>query len=213
MKKLFTILLVVFLVVFSFVACEKDKSEEVIKNYEDFEKTRGSASSISYVARTIQTGKDGEVTKDNITVDTLSSILKMVETEDKIVTEIVSAKGTILDDTKTEGITSYSTSIEIKGLEIKYKYTTADAKEAKEGSFTMNGTSSSDVKAVDEKGTEIHVTSKVSGLVVNGTSYKDITLELSGSITSKKITATSATVGGKAVDVRLLNASTISLVY
>ncbi len=47
MKKLFTILLVVFLVVFSFVGCEKDKSEEVIKNYEDFEKTKGAMSNIA----------------------------------------------------------------------------------------------------------------------------------------------------------------------
>ena len=51
MKKLFTILLVVFLVVFSFVGCEKDKSEEVIKNYEDFEKTKGAMSNIALASR------------------------------------------------------------------------------------------------------------------------------------------------------------------
>lgn len=35
MRKVITILLVVFLAL-SFVGCEKDKSEEVVKNYEDF---------------------------------------------------------------------------------------------------------------------------------------------------------------------------------
>ena len=47
MKKLFTILLVVFLVVFSFVGCEEDKAEEAIKNCEDFEKTKGARSKIA----------------------------------------------------------------------------------------------------------------------------------------------------------------------
>ena len=38
MRKVITILLVVFLAL-SFVGCEKDKSEEVVKNYEDFMRT------------------------------------------------------------------------------------------------------------------------------------------------------------------------------
>lgn len=206
MKKLFTILLVVFLVVFSFVGCEKDKSEEVIKNYEDFEKTKGAMSNIALASR-LGGGKETELTAEKIDTNTLTSLVSSIENETRIVTEVVSAKGTILNDSKTEGVISYSTSTEIKGLEIKYKYTTANAKEAKEGSLTMSGTSSFDVKAVDEKGTEIHNTYKVSGLVINGTSYKDITFELSVNMASSKTTYTSATVGGKAVDVRLLNAS------
>ncbi len=152
-------------------------------------------------------GKETELTAEKIDTNTLTSLVSSIENETRIVTEVVSAKGTILNDSKTEGVISYSTSTEIKGLEIKYKYTTANAKEAKEGSLTMSGTSSFDVKAVDEKGTEIHNTYKVSGLVINGTSYKDITFELSGNMASSKTTYTSATVGGKAVDVRLLNAS------
>lgn len=207
MKKLFTILLVVFLVVFSFVGCEKDKSEEVIKNYEDFMKTRDAMSISSMVLGSLASGEKTELTAEKIDTAKLTSLVSSIENETRIVTEIVSAKGTILNDTKTEGITSYSTSTEIKGLEIKYKYTTADAKEAKEGSLTMNGTFSFDVKAVDEKGPEMRGTQKVSGLVINGTSYKDITFEISGTMASSKTTYTSATVGGKAVDVRLLNAS------
>lgn len=206
MKKLFTILLVVFLVVFSFVGCEKDKSEEVIKNYEDFEKTKGAMSNIALASR-LGGGKETELTAEKIDTNTLADLVFSIENETRIVTEVVSAKGTILNDSKTEGVTSYSTSTEIKGLEIKYKYTTANAKEAKEGSLTMSGTSSFDVKAVDEKTTEMRGTQKVSGLVINGTSYKDITFELSGNMASSKTTYTSATVGGKAVDVRLLNAS------
>lgn len=206
MKKLFTILLVVFLVVFSFVGCEKDKSEEVIKNYEDFEKTKGAMSNIALASR-LGGGKETELTAEKIDTNTLTSLVSSIENETRIVTEVVSAKGTILNDSKTEGVISYSTSTEIKGLEIKYKYTTANAKEAKEGSLTMSGTSSFDVKAVDEKTTEMRGTQKVSGLVINGTSYKDITFELSGNMASSKTTYTSATVGGKAVDVRLLNAS------
>mgnify|MGYP006913124327 FL=1 len=206
MKKLFTILLVVFLVVFSFVGCEKDKSEEVIKNYEDFEKTKGAMSKIASFS-SLGGGKETELTAEKIDTNTLTSLVSSIENETRIVTEVVSAKGTILNDSKTEGVISYSTSTEIKGLEIKYKYTTANAKEAKEGSLTMSGTSSFDVKAVDEKTTEMRGTQKVSGLVINGTSYKDITFELSGNMASSKTTYTSATVGGKAVDVRLLNAS------
>lgn len=204
MKKLFTILLVVFLVVFSFVGCEKDKSEEVIQNYEDFEKTKSAMFILGAVSKDLSSSEKTELSKEKITTDTLSDVLYTVEHERKTVTEVLDAKGTIFSEGKVEkGVTSAS--VKFSGVEIKYKYTTDEEKEPKEGILTLSGTIAYDIKAVSQESTEIHYSYRTSGLAINGVSYKDITLEQS--MNKDGFKTTSATVGGKAVDVRLINAS------
>lgn len=102
---------------------------------------------------------------------------------------------------------SLSDSVKISGVEMKYKYTTDDAKEVKEGTLNLSGTLLTEAKSVDEKSTEkkTNVTLKTLGLTINGSAYKDITF--TSLISGEDSKVTSATVDGKTVDIRLINAN------
>lgn len=209
MKKLFTILLIVSLVVFSFVGCEKDKSEEVIKNYEDFIKTEKAMTTFVAIANKLSSspGKT-EISAKSISKDDLADVVFLANKEKITVTEILDAKGTIQseinNDEKNE---SLSASVKVSGIEIKYKYTTSKEKEPKESTLTLNGTLLNNSKSVSGESTEkkANMTFTTSGLVINGTAYKDITFNALISEEDSKVT--SATVDGKTVDIRLINAN------
>lgn len=149
-----------------------------------------------------------ELSAKSISKDDLSYAILLANKEKRTVTEILDAKGTIQremnEDEKNE---SLSDSVKISGVEIKYKYTTDDAKEVKEGTLNLSGTLLTEAKSVDEKSTEkkTNVTLKTLGLTINGSAYKDITF--TSLISGEDSKVTSATVDGKTVDIRLINAN------
>lgn len=201
MKKVLIVLLSVLLA-FSFISCEKDKSGEVIQNYEDYMKSANVASNLSRISRGLinkykdsGTGIANKDFSDSDKSDILSLInngsniyyvKELLDLDDITITEVESVSG------KLQGTTADYTASDIT---IKFKYTVSGSSDSVEGqlkfSIKYSGT-----------GTENDYTISYSSLSLQDVSYKDIKYTVDKN-TEKY---TSATVGGASVEVRLLNA-------
>lgn len=219
MKKVLIVLLSVLLAL-TFISCEKDKSGEVIQNYEDFVKTRNASENASEfcneLAENYADEKTGEVSKefsdkdkDDIKpfvtggsygysrVSYLIMELLDVDADSITITDVESVSGKIQDKLQ-ENSTEYTAS----DIVIKFKYTTTTyVKGEAETSDPIEGELKINMK-YSYKTTEEEIILSVSSLSLQGVSYKDIAATYS--MTQKK--TTSATVGGAAVELRLLNA-------
>lgn len=123
-KSILGIAIVLFVALFTFVGCEKDKSAEVLSTYEEYLKSSGGASDFSYVSMRLLglQGEDKKITKEDIPLPVANELASYYY-EDRDVTEIVSAEGVI--DEKQEIKDDVSTSsISASGVKIKYKYNT-----------------------------------------------------------------------------------------
>ncbi len=186
MKKILIVLLSVLLAL-SFISCEKDKSEEVIANYEEFckvYKIDNAALSLFSSAST-----ETDLSKVTISSNSIPYFLKAVLSSNEDITgpsgstNFTSGSYT----NKTEGDT---TTVTITDAVFKVSYKIGD-KNVTDEEYKISGTC---ITKNPEDGTGSYDYS----LTINGTGYS---ITMSG----EKGKVTSATVNGKAVDVRLLN--------
>ncbi len=185
MKKILIVLLSVLLAL-SFISCEKDKSEEVIANYEEFCKVY----KIDNTALSLFSSASTETDLKETSIDTknLSSFLSALLSSSDITGPSASTNFTSGSYAKkTEGDT---TKVTITDAVFKVSYTIGD-KNVTDEEYKISGTC---VTKNPEDGTGSYDYS----LTINGTGYS---ITMSG----EKGKVTSATVNGKAVDVRLLN--------
>lgn len=231
MRKVITILLVVFLAL-SFVGCEKDKSEEVVKNYEDFMRTHEIENSLSSYSYGLPNGvdptkkgkpanfKEEDISKelvsalhydlDNVWIDDTSITIEEVKGQYENYSE---SKTTKSEDGKTTNYEEKNT-FKIFDLEITYIYTDDNNKKIRR-TITISGEYEDNYKSKSvevEGNTEDSYTETItcSGLEVDGTSYGNIEYTFEEFENNNVISAwklTGATVNGKNVDLRLLEAS------
>ncbi len=190
MKKISIILLAVLLI-FTITSCEKDKTEEVISNYEKFTMAYKLGDAIHIIGEDTKS-KGGEIKIDNYhgsstkDVEVLAKVLyNYTDTfiiENK--TGITAAKGTV---EYIQGYTDYN-HLNFKDCEFSYTYTLDGATGT--GKITFEGTYS-----CDEKG---DVKTYVCDFVVNGETYK-------AEYTIDDGFFTAASINGTDVNVRLLN--------
>ena len=230
MRKVITILLVVFLAL-SFVGCEKDKSEEVVKNYEDFMRTHEIENSLySYGLLNgvdpTKKGKPANFKEEDISKELVSALhydLDNVWIDDTSIT-IEEVKGqyekyseretTTSEDGKTTNVEGKNT-FKIFDLEITYIYTDDNNKKIRR-TITISGEYEDNYKSKSvevEGNTEDSYTETItcSGLEVDGTSYGNIEYTSEAKFENNNVISawklTGATVNGKNVDLRLLEAS------
>ncbi len=219
MKKVLIVLLSVLLAL-SFISCEKDKSGEVIQNYEDFKKSQSAywiASDFcdDLVYEYIEDGKvDKKLSEDdkpdilaflkNYSNNDLQKILD-VDADCITISSVESVSGELKGETESteeywkEEYTASDIVINFKYTITTYVYESGTKKDSAETSDPIEGELKINMKS-SFKSTEKGYTCSISSLSLQGTSYKDITYSYEG----KKYT--SATVGGADVELRLLNA-------
>ena len=192
MKKISIILLAVLLI-FTITSCEKDKTEEVISNYEKFTMAYNLGDAIHSIGKETKY-KGGEIKID----DYHGSSAKEVEVLAKV---LFNYKDTFIID-NTAGITAAKGTVEnIQGYTDNNHLTFTDCEFSY--TYTLNGTegtgkiSFSGTYSCDENG---DVKTYVCDFVVNNETYKaEYTID-DGFFTAAKINGTD-------VDVRLLNSS------
>lgn len=190
MKRILIVLFSVLLV-FSFSSCEKDKSDEVIANYEEYWKTMkiwsNSTDVIDYEAAegtgivevSLKAGDTGKVNKYS-----LQDSLKLIGVKGKV-DSIESVSGSITGTHK--GMSNWD--LTYKDIVITYKLEDDET----EYTFTLSGT---DKSVLSEDGIQ---TAEIN-LKINGKEYK-----ISQTANNKTNKFISATVNGKDVNMRLLN--------
>ena len=232
MRRVITILLVVFLAL-SFVGCEKDKSEEVVKNYEDFMRTHEIENSLSSYSYGLPNGvdptkkgkpanfKEEDISKelvsalhydlDNVWIDDTSITIEEVKGQYEKYSE---RETTTSEDGKTTNVEGKNT-FKIFDLEITYIYTDDNNKKIRR-TITISGEYEDNYKSKSvevEGNTEDSYTETItcSGLEVDGTSYGNIEYTSEAKFENNNVISawklTGATVNGKNVDLRLLEAS------
>lgn len=212
MKKL-SIIILSLILLFCFVSCEKDKSGEMIENYEAFVKAykvcnytfsalpnRSSSSSAGTSGVTNVAEKYSEASDDH-----LSALYSTIHEDSNItITKITGGSGTYeytYDDNAEEDILNLT--VTYNNVILKYTYTDADGTEKNDGEMKISeGTYKRKTSSIDDtssKGTSINLYDVKCNMTIEGTTY-EITYTKKGS------TFTSATVNGKEVQIRLLNA-------
>ncbi len=207
MKKVLIVLLSVLLAL-SFISCEKDKSGEVVQNYEDFVKSSSTGSSLnslfySYIKekRDTQTYKIDKEFSD-ADKDDIKSLFKDDYVEELLGLDDITVTGVESVSGKLQGTASDYTASDIL---IKFKYTEDSSTDELEGQIKCSIKYSATGTVDSGK-----YTTSISSLSLQGVSYKDITYsrawKKTGSSNYSTDKYTSATVGGADVELRLLNA-------
>ncbi len=210
MKKVLIVLLSVLLAL-TFISCEKDKSGEVIQNYEDFMSSMNAYYTANNFCMSLidecgedakkEEGKEfGEADKDTIKKSLqqnnsyyVAKLLDVNATE--IAIESVDSVSGKLQGTRSD----YTAS----NIVIKFKYTVKeDSSDTRTENEPVEGELKLSVK-YSGKGTGDTLTYSISSLSLQDVSYKDVAY----SRDRKTGVYTSATVGGVAVELRLLNAT------
>ena len=212
MKKI-SIIMLSLILLFCFVSCEKDKSGEMIENYEAFVKAykvcnytfnalpnRSSSSSASTSGVTNVAEKYSEVIDDY-----LSALYSTIHEDSNItITKITDGSGTYeyaYDDNTEEKVLNLT--VTYNNVVLKYTYTDANGTEKNDGEMKIStGTYKRKTSSIDSssKGDGISLYDVKCNMTIDGTTY-EITYTKKGS------TFTSATVNGNEVEVRLLNAN------
>lgn len=211
-KSILGIAIVLFVALFTFVGCEKDKSAEVLSTYEEYLKSSGGAFDFSFVSMRLfrLQGEDKKITKEDIPLPVANELASHYY-DDRDVTEIVSAEGVI--DAKQEETDDVSTSsISASGVKIKYKYNTVKLdedghweldeegnpiilKENLEDTFVLSGKLN-----VKSEGKKNLISMSCSGIVVDKVSFADV--EASAYLSTGKVI--SCKVNGKDVPLTLI---------
>ncbi len=226
MKKVLIVLLSVLLAL-SFISCEKDKSGEVIQNYEDFVKSCTARAYIDsifgdyiYYNGDEETGEvdidfsetDKEDIKSMLSEDYYSRyIIKMLNLDvnriaiDSIESASGKLQGTWMNYTASDIIIrfKYTAYVNVYGNSgTKSEKATTDEPVVGELKINMKYSDS----GIDENGIETY---NISSLSLQGVSYKDVTYSEAYKKTSGggylRDKITSATVGGAEVELRLIN--------
>lgn len=191
MKKVLIILSIALMLV-AFVSCNKDKSGEMVETYEEF--VTGLAKCDA--ATRISSGYDTDTYEHTISKDYLQDAVNKINDSNITITSY--SPTTFVRPQKTEG---EKTTYTYDNVSIKYKYTEGSDETEKDGTFTISGTKSItnyQPKAL-ARDTEYSY-----NLTINGKAYK-LSYYLNADGTYK-----SASVNGKNVELRLLNAPRIN---
>ncbi len=188
MKKLSIILLVV-LVLLSVVSCKKDKSEDMIATYEEFVSVNEICDSVNRLANS-QT-KIG----DSIETEYVGKIVNAAYGSDITVKSATFTSGEYKTET-TENPRTYTDTYTV--FVVSYKYTEGSDTTVKDGELTVDGTM---VTSYPETRASAENTEENNVLTIN----KNKTYKMSYYWESKA-GYKSASVNGKDVEVRLLNA-------
>ena len=222
-KSILGIAIVLFVALFTFVGCEKDKSAEVLSTYEEFLKSNDGAGVFEEISMHLFSlqGEDKKITKEEIPLLDAAALARAFY-EDRDVTEIVSAEGVI--DAKQEIKEDVATSsISASGVKIKYKYNTVKLdedgdweldeegnpvilKENLEDTFVLSGKLNNKLE-----GKKNLINMSCSGIVVDKVSFSDV--EASAYLSTKKFI--SCKVNGRDVPLTLIeNANVLeNLIY
>lgn len=212
-KSIYRIAIVLFIALFAFVGCEKDKSAEVLSTYEEYLRSEEGYAVFEYICEGLSyiQGEDDKIAKEDIPLVAAAGLARMLH-EERMVTEVVSAEGSVVVDFTNEDDVM-SQSISASGVKIGYKYNVVklgedgnwvlDAegkpvilKEGLSDTFVMSGISS----AVIETKKNL-MSLRTSGIEVDGVSYSNI--EGSAYLSTHK--AISMKVGGKDVPLTLID--------
>lgn len=201
MKKSLSVILMILLLLF-FVSCEKDKSEEVISTYEKFCKTYMLMTPVTELFPTTQPGDGGKLGDVAISEEHMKSFLSAYtryEIEDITITDETSLKfktGIITiegDATKKTAVIKPDQEAKIT---VSYKVSgEEEGKEAEKSNEEYKIVMSSSID-IGEKAKSVSF-----ALTLNGNVYGTISYTFEGD------KFTSASVDGKKVNVRLLNAA------
>lgn len=212
-KSIFRIAIVLFIALFAFVGCEKDKSAEVVSLYEEYLRTEEGCANFTYMCEGLSylQGEDDKITKEDIPLEVAVGLARMFY-EDRLVTEVVSAEGSVdVDYTNEDDVISQN--ISASGVKISYKYNVVKLDEngdwvidaegkpviLKEGlsdTFVMSGISSAKIETKKNL-----MSIRISGIEFDGVSYSSI--EESAYLSTRK--AISLKVGGKDVPLTLID--------
>ena len=211
-KSILGIAIVLFVALFTFVGCEKDKSAEVLSTYEEFLKSNDGAGVFEEISMHLFSlqGEDKKIDKEDIPLPVANGLASYYY-EDRDVTEIVSAEGVI--DAKQEIKEDVATSsISASGVKIKYKYNTVKLdedgdweldeegkpiilKENLEDTFVLSGKLNNKLE-----GKKNLISMSCSGIVVDKVSFSDV--EISGYLSTGKMI--SCKVNGRDVPLTLI---------
>ena len=211
-KSILGIAIVLFVALFTFVGCEKDKSAEVLSTYEEYLKSTGGAEVIAGISDTLfdLQGEDKKIDKEDIPLDDAVYLASNFY-KDRVVTDVVSAEGVI--DKKQELEEDVLTfSISASGVKIKYKYNTVKLdedgdweldedgnpvilKENLEDTFVLSGKLNN-----KREGKKNLISMSCSGIVVDKVSFSDI--EASAYLSTGKVI--SCKVNGRDVPLTLI---------
>ncbi len=185
MKKVLIILSVAIMLIAS-VSCEKDKSGEMVETYEEFMTALAKCN-----LATISNGYDEATNECTISESYLQEAVNKINDSEITIT---SGDAKFVRTEKTEG---QKTTFTYDNVSIKYKYTEGSDETPKDGTLTINGSYSITdyLPRALARDTEYSY-----DLTVNGKSYK-LSYYLNADRTYK-----SASVNGKNVELRLLNA-------
>lgn len=222
MKRL-TIIALAVLIALSFVSCSKDKTEEVIKNYEDYIASSAVAKvnsglMINYSEFAKREGGKVEKNIDDEDfrlklIDNLKRLVKTSENKKKIWEEygipsdvygieIVSVtpvsgnlKGTYTDEQNYE----YS----LSNVVINFTYNTYDKDETKLNAEPIEGVLSASIGFEKTYDYSLGVTTlDYSSITLNGTQYRDLYIKTDP---SSAMRYTDVRIGGESIDLRLIN--------
>ncbi len=185
MKKVLIILSVAIMLIAS-VSCEKDKSGEMVETYEEFMTALAKCN-----LATISNGYDEATNECTISESYLQEAVNKINDSEITIT---SGDAKFVRTEKTEG---QKTTFTYDNVSIKYKYTEGSDETEKDGTLTISGSYSITdyLPRALARDTEYSY-----DLTVNGKSYK-LSYYLNADRTYK-----SASVNGKNVELRLLNA-------
>ena len=192
MKKVLIVLLSVLLLI-SFVSCEKDKSEEIIETYEEFWKTYRT---IGATTGALSEGTNNKETldKDDFAKSGVYYALSYLGYEGV-------ESGTDLEVTAGEGSTSCTYPDEASKLQT-YKDVTVSAKTVDDKGNTVNTYSLTFNGTIKESGDSATDTFDANFTITVKDDTHTYTMKY---VMDKEHNFISASVNGKAVDVRLLN--------
>lgn len=225
MKKVLIVLLSVLLAL-TFISCEKDKSGEVIQNYEDFTNTYNAYSKVRNIYSTLEKigtweyDESGNRTLDiefsDSDITKVQEILKNnsyyvgrildVDNYNPIyitITSVGSVSGKLEGKIQSSS-SQYNEEYTASDIVIKFKYTTTKyVEDSKTGEYNPETSDSIDAELkinfkYSQKSTKDAATYSISSLSLQNVSYKDI------EYSEGKEGYTSATVGGTAVELRLI---------
>lgn len=208
MKKTLIVLLSL-LIVFSFASCEKDKSAEMVKAYEDFASSFDAGLQKAYsVASMLYPTSDKEVDLSTAvpTTEQIATIYNQLFSESITVTDnsIKASRKIACSLKKSDDDKTTTGTIKASDVSITFKYKPTSSSESgdaeeKDGSLSFNVEGTIVGTEIDENTTSTSLEFK--NISFQGSSFSDIAFSY------EKGAITSASVGGTDVNLTLLNNS------
>ena len=225
MRRVITILMLVLLA-FCFVGCDTVNGDTVNGDTakDDILMDFNNSLAVSVIFRNVVTSGgieidykkeryESEINKDSIDTNNekLKNAVGMNENNGNIKEIVINSASGKLKFTSEGDDKKFTDTFSVYDLKIEYSYSLQDStSNQKNGTLTISGedkiiVDNSEYDVDEEKGKHIE-THTFKGLTINGVTYKDISFT-SEYIDDKFVRYTSASVEGRDVDVRLLNAN------